>query len=335
MKYIHGEENFQNGTATFVIPHYSKDNIVDKVYLDKALNSIYKQTDSNWNIVIIDDASPCRESVEYLRELERTGEGKIKTIYLEQNGGPGAARNAGVKYAYESGSPFVLFLDSDDMCHERRLEVVRDKFVKNPKVNVVYSTFIVIDEEDNVVPTDEISPSIQEMLDGHTHDVVEGENAWLAIAIEKNYTNLTSSTAVKTSIAYENPFPQVKVSEDMHAWLRYGAQKGEFCYAGEIPSLYRIPRGTESNTRGILNDYCEQKVRVDTDGFMKAMDIALNNGNVKESEKNNLTIKFYIKLAETMLFANRKDLALQQIDKAKAISAESTEKILAVKNLKF
>ncbi|SFR99042.1 glycosyltransferase family 2 protein [Anaeromicropila populeti] len=329
------KEDFKNGTATFVIPHWRCDNEATRIYFDKAINSVKRQTDPNWHIVVIDDCSPCIEAREYAQKLGAENPDQVTVICLEKNMGPGGARNEGIRYAYEHESPFILFLDADDVCDERRLEVVRKHFIENPIVNVVYSTFRVIDEDDQFVKDEDIAPSIYETLEGHKHNVVEGENAWISIATEKNYTNLTSSTAVKTTIAYTTPFPEmVKCSEDAHTWMRYGARRGVFIYDETIPSLYRIPRNTESNSRAIIgNDFCAMKVEVDEDGFMEAMKIAISNGNIDRSEKNELSVLFYIKLAESMIYANRKDIALLQVEKAKKISKELTEKVLKQKKL--
>jgi len=40
-------------------------------------------------------------------------------------------------------------------------------------------------------------------------DVVEGENAWIGIVTKKKYTNLTSCTAVRSSLAVDVIFAQL------------------------------------------------------------------------------------------------------------------------------
>ena len=94
----------------------------------------------------------------------------------------GTARNKGVQYANAIGAPFILFNDSDDISDPRRLELVRKAFEEDDTVNVVYTSFDVIDENDNIVPPDKVNMSVQEIIDGHKVDVVEGENAWISIA---------------------------------------------------------------------------------------------------------------------------------------------------------
>lgn len=327
--------DFENKFATFIMPHWRNGDEQSRVYLDEAVYSVEKQTDSNWHLVIIDDCSPCEDAIKYLDQIkERIGD-KVTIIKLKENSGSGIARNKGIEWAYKNNSPIILFLDADDVCHPKRLETVRAHFVQNPEVNVVYSTFEVIDEHGEKVAYDNIDPAIREILDGHKEKVVEGENAWLQIAIEKNYTNLTSSTAVRTDIAYKTPFPDVRVSEDAHTWLRYGAHKGIFVYDESIPSLYRIPTTSKSASasRERLENFCARKVEVDTDGFFKAMEISLENGNIKEEDRNECIVRFYIKLAESMKYAGAEELKTELIEKAMTLNRGLSEEILEEKGL--
>ena len=51
--------NFQKGIGTFVMPHWRSETgyEVTKRYLDETLEMIFKQSDPNWQLVIIDDLS--------------------------------------------------------------------------------------------------------------------------------------------------------------------------------------------------------------------------------------------------------------------------------------
>ena len=324
--------DFKNGVASFIIPHWRNDNLLSRIHLDETIKSIYNQTDDNWNIIIIDDNSPCSEAREYLKYLKDSDPQKIHIIYLDENRGPGIARNFGIEYAYKMNSPIILFNDQDDISHYNRLKRVREKFCKYKDVNVVYSTFKVIDENSILVDDDKISPAIYEILEGHTHDIVEGENSWIDIGIKKNYTNLTSSTAVRTSLAFIEPFNAAKASEDANVWFRYAAHKGRFIYDASIPTLYRIPTHTECSSRARLSNFYEIKAKIDTDGFFKAMEIALENDSISITECKNITVKFYIKLAESLAMGYQYDLAEQQVINAINISQKDAIECLEGKN---
>lgn len=327
-------EDFKNGVATFVMPHYRTDNTQTKVYLDETLKSIFDQTDKNWQLVIIDDLSPCQEAKDYLKEVQaKNPDKKIHIIFKETNNGPGYCRNMGIKWAYEHNSPIVLFLDADDLADPRRLEVARKIFVSDPEASVVYSTFKVIDENSKIVPMEKLTQSIVEILEGHMKNPPQGINAWIEIGTDKGYTNLTSATVVKTELAYKYPFPPEKVSEDSHAWMRYSAGGGKFVYSGEIPTLYRIPQntaGSSSRSReGGKHGFYVAKARVDTDGFSHAIEIAVTNGKIKPGDRDELMVKFHIKLGHTLARENEMDLAAEQVAKAVAINKELAKKVVA------
>ncbi|MDP4181145.1 MAG: glycosyltransferase family 2 protein [Bacillota bacterium] len=325
--------DLKRGAATFVIAHWRSDNLESKRHLEEAVEGIFNQSDTNWNIVIVDDMSPCIEARRYLEALKKRSPKKINVILKETNDGPGICRNIGIRWAYDNGSPFILFNDADDISHPKRLETVRELFSNHKDAAVVYSTFQVIDENSKPVEEQHLTQSILEILEGHRENPVEGDDAWIKIGIEKGYTNLTSSTAVKTDVAYNYPFPKEKVSEDQHAWLRYSAGGGSYIYAPDIPSLYRIPQGKPTVSRARIRGYYSQKALVDTAGFLEAMRIAMERGKIKKEEEDDLMIRFYIKLGETLGREQQIELAAEQVRKAMVISKSKTEEILALKNL--
>ena len=221
-----------NNTAIFIMPLKLNGSEMELTHLRKAVDSIKNQTDTNWKLVIIEDYSNVQIVYDTLKNLQNEMGDKLHIIYSDRNYGTGSARNKGVAYAYEMGAPFILYNDADDISDPRRLELVRKAF-EDESVNVVYTSFDIIDEYDNLVPDDKIALTIKEITDGHKVDIVEGENAWINIAIKKKYTNLTSCTAVRTALAYEEKFPEASVSEDCHTWFRYGAHKGKFLFLRE------------------------------------------------------------------------------------------------------
>jgi glycosyltransferase involved in cell wall biosynthesis len=325
-----------NGKATFIIPHWRSENVKSKVYLDKAIDSIFNQTDNHWKILIVDGCSPSMEVREYLRELESSYPGRIQVIFEEKNNGVGLGRNLGIKYAFEQQSPIVLFNDADDMSHCRRLEVTRKVFIEEPATGVVYSTFKVVDEDGHETPEEYLTPSIREILDSHRHNPPQGKYAWIRIGTETGFTNLPSATSVRTELAYKYPFPKRVVSEDQHAWFRYSADEmGGFKYCPEIPSLYFIPRNTGSVHRAKIANYYQQKAETDTDGFKAALEIALANGSIKPEEKDDLLIRFYLKLAETMAKEQENGLALELLKEARAISESQMKYHLETWNYKI
>ncbi len=97
--------------VSVVIPHYNR-----ATRLLKTLDTVKTQTFSDWEIIIVDDASTDDLSTTILPEL---ADKRIRLVVLEKNAGPAAARNAGIARAR---GRFVAFLDSDDLWSDGKLE---------------------------------------------------------------------------------------------------------------------------------------------------------------------------------------------------------------------
>ncbi len=324
--------NFQDAPATFVVPHWTPDFRRTQPHLEATLNGIFQQTDSNWRTVLIDDASPDPEAKAYLRQLQSQNPDQVYVIFKETNEGAGACRNLGIQWVYGQKSPFVLFNDADDLSYPGRLEKVRRVFVEQPATGVVYSTFRVIDQEGQVVPPEEMTASVAEVLEEHRHNPPQGDNAWIRIGTETGYINHTSSTAVRTDLALRFPFPAERVSEDAHTWFRYSAGGGPFVYIDEPLSAYRTTRdkaGSTSRSReGGKVGFYTAKARVDTAGFQEALQIAVASKKIHPNQKDDLLIKFYLRLGLTLAREGLAHLAAGQVRAAMAISAIRTAQLI-------
>jgi len=272
------------------------------------------------------DTLPQEKTRDYLVHLKQQYYPKIDVIFLEQNVSAGVSRNLGVLKALERGHSIILFNDSDDISHPRRLEVVKKIFLDNPQVDVVYSTFEVIDENNRLTPTEKISSPILEILESHMQNPLEGNEIWIKMGTETGITNITSSTAVRIKFAYQCPFPNEKASEDFHSWIRMSASGANFKYTSLIPTKYRIPsfmKYQASRTRVGPSNFNRIKVRVDSDGFSKATEIALARKIIKPEEIPMLRSKFYKRLAKSMKREAENKLANELLDKARQLEYES------------
>lgn len=312
-------------TAAFIMPVKIIGNELELRFFRAAVDSIKNQTDKDWIIVMIDDRTDDRRVYDVIDEMKAELQERLHVIYSEQNEGAGATRNKGIRYANEIGAPFILFNDSDDISDPKRLALVREAF-SDDTVNVVYTSFDVIDENDCIVPLDHINKSVGEIIEGHSFDVVEGENAWIGIATKKNYTNLTSCTAVRTSLAMAEPFPLRSVSEDAHTWLRYGAHPGKFVFLRGIKGLYRICSNVESRSRGINVGFYEKKFKADSDGFEEAMKIAKRCGTMGGLDEEDIRLSFYVRLALSLLHGESEAYCKKSLAIAMKISKEKTLK---------
>ena len=312
-------------TAAFIMPVKIAGNERELHHLALSIESIKNQTDSDWVLIMVDDFSDDDKVYAALDTIQAELKDKVHVIRLDKNVGPGQARNVGIRYAGEIGAPFIVFNDSDDISHPERLARVREAF-RDDSTNVVYMSFDVIDENDRVVSEDEICLSVREIISGHRKDIVEGEDAWIAIGTKKNYTNLTSCTAVRTSLALAEPFPSRSISEDSHTWLRYAAHPGRFVFLDGIKNHYRICSAVESRSRSQHADFYQEKAAVDSAGFEQAMAISRSFGRIRAEDEAPLRIGFRVREALSMLYGEADACAADLLRAAALLSREETER---------
>jgi glycosyltransferase involved in cell wall biosynthesis len=253
----------------------------------------------------------------YLQALE--ADPRITVLYRPENRHQGAARNLGIRWAHKNGYPFILFLDSDDIAHPNRLAGTRRAFAEHPAVDVVYSTFTVIDENSVEVPREKLPTSIREIIDGHGDAPCIHQDFWLEMATKIGYTNLTSATAVKTDPAFHNPFPEtLYVSEDYFAWLAYAADGGVFYYSPDFPAKYRIPQHTAKDAARD-QDFFRAKAAADEQALKNALDLYALRKDLTTEKRDEILFKFHFKQFCTFFDEQKYDLAHGQITKLDAL----------------
>ena len=318
-------------TAAFIVPHFNNGNEKELIWLSEALSSIEQQTDKDWIIILVDDASTSENAINYLYRLKGNFAEKMKLIFLSENKGPGNARNIGISIAYQLGCSFVMYLDQDDIAHPKRLEITRKILKQHPEIDVVYSSFQVIDETGNCVSEQDILPSIIEILEQHRKKPPQGKDVWIKIATETGYVNLTSSTSVRTNVAYSFPFPNERVSEDYYSWLVYSASGSQYIYSALIPAKYRIPRNSDgSRTRSMLGSkhtFNMIKSIVDMRGLQTAMDLASANGTLTVKQIKDIKIRFCLRKAKSMILDDEREIAMDYYRRAIEIDDELMNKL--------
>lgn len=102
-------------------------------HLRKAVDSILLQTYGNFEIILVDDASPdgCPQICdEYAEKYDN-----INCVHHEKNQGLSGARNTGLKYV---NGDYVTFMDSDDYVDSNLFEKVKASLDENPADCVVF-----------------------------------------------------------------------------------------------------------------------------------------------------------------------------------------------------
>ena len=93
-------------------------------YLHRCVDSILKQTFTDFELILVDDGSP--DNCPAICDEYALQDTRVHVIHQE-NGGLSAARNAGIDWAFaNSDSEWLTFIDSDDWVHLEMLERLLD-----------------------------------------------------------------------------------------------------------------------------------------------------------------------------------------------------------------
>ncbi len=113
-------------------------------YLMDAINSIRKQTYTNWEIILVDDGST-DNSGELYKELEQ--DNRIHIYYNDRNFGCGYTK---ARCANLANGEICGFLDPDDSLIDTALSKHVKIHVLHPEVSIVYSKAYLCDAEYNI-----------------------------------------------------------------------------------------------------------------------------------------------------------------------------------------
>ena len=108
-----------------IIPFYNKSETILR-----SVNSVFTQTYSHWELIIIDDCG--KESI---GEIELPKDERIQTYLNDYNLGAGKTRQRGLNLA---NGEFVAFLDADDWWHPQFMESCFKKLVLDSNCDGVY-----------------------------------------------------------------------------------------------------------------------------------------------------------------------------------------------------
>lgn len=113
---------------SIIIPVYNGEKFVDN-----AINSVFNQTCSDWELILINDGSKDNTAA----VLEKYADNDRITVINQENGGVSVARNNGISRAK---GEYIVFLDADDVWETFHLETMASLIKKYPGAGL-YGTF--------------------------------------------------------------------------------------------------------------------------------------------------------------------------------------------------
>jgi len=209
--------------VSVIIPTYNR-----AQFLPEAVESVFKQTYRDFEIIIIDDGST-DNTPEIIRQFSTT----VKS-YRQKNEGVSVARNKGVELA---AGEYLCFLDSDDLLLENALQNCVTFLDQHPEVGLCYGRVHYIDEQGNLI--------WWKKMRGEKKDRIRDGKEQIACLLFRGDMN-TSAVLVRRGCLEEAGIfdPSLHLGQDIDMWLRV-CQKYPIGYFAEPLVKMRIhPKST-------------------------------------------------------------------------------------------
>lgn len=123
-------------TVSIILPVFNRLH-----YLRAAVDSVLAQTFQDWELILADDDSGA-EARHYMRDLRASAGPRVKVLWMKHLGNPDAVRNVALR---EVQSPYVAFLDSDDMWLPRKLQAQLDSMRSRGTCDWSYTRCLFVD----------------------------------------------------------------------------------------------------------------------------------------------------------------------------------------------
>jgi glycosyltransferase involved in cell wall biosynthesis len=130
-------------TVDVIIPAFNS-----LTWIEQTIDSVLSQTHKDIMVYIIDDGSTDGTEI-----LVRSLRDKRVKYYKKKNGGVSSARNYGIDI---SNSPFIAFLDSDDLWMPDKLEKQLELLKSDSSLGMVYGSHYIIDDN-NIIQRNNIA----------------------------------------------------------------------------------------------------------------------------------------------------------------------------------
>lgn len=201
-------------------------------YILATIESVQKQTYTNWEMILVDDGSS-DETEDIILKIQEN-ENRIQFYKLDQNSGPAIARNKGIEKAK---GEYLTFIDADDIWFPTFIENSINT-IKNTTIPFVFSSYKRSNENLEFIYSDFIVPKKVTYND---------------ILKTNSISCLTAFIDIKT--LGKKYMPIIKKRQDMGLWLQY-LKVIPIAYGIQEPqAIYRIRKNSLSRKKSDLIHY--------------------------------------------------------------------------------
>ncbi|MBA2670113.1 MAG: glycosyltransferase family 2 protein [Gemmatimonadetes bacterium] len=189
-------------------------------FVAETLDSLWKQTYTDFEVVLVNDGSPDTDELERILEPVRD-----RIVYIvQENRGLSGARNTGL---HSARGEYVALLDSDDYWHPRYLEVLVQELDSKPDLDVVFPDAMIFGD------AMEAGRSMMQLTP------FEGDVTFERLLTQECFV-FVGVLARKSIIMEAGLFDErFRSSEDFELWLRILRAGRRIGYTREVLAYYR------------------------------------------------------------------------------------------------
>jgi glycosyltransferase involved in cell wall biosynthesis len=223
--------------VSIVVPSYNHGR-----YIGKMIDSVLRQTYTNWELIIVDNHSTDNTDSVILNYSDE----RIRVVKLNNYGIVSKSRNIGIR---EAKGKWIAFLDSDDGWYSNKLEKCME-YVE--KADIIYHDMQLYKAD------------VDLMLDSSLKSRNLGHPVFKDLLIYGN-TLINSSVLVNKylieSVKGLNEDKEMITAEDYHLWLKIAKRTNRFLYIPERLGFYTMhnmglsQRDTSAQLRRAVSEF--------------------------------------------------------------------------------
>lgn len=269
--------------VSILVPSYNRSGL-----LKKALNSIFQQTFTDFEVIVVDNCST-DDIGQLITSLD-----DCRLIYIRNDANIGAVNNYNKTLRLARGQYIYAFSDDDTMLDTDNLKIKVDIMDAHQSVGIVYSNYHIIDEQGEVIGENYFTntPLLEKII---ANPLLKAKDAFSILESGTNFVCMTSAL-LRGSVLKENHLEfnnQLRYLVDWNLWLHMSLFC-DFYYVDKVLTGHRRHAQNESSLLKVEDCYNEQllaKIGLITlfknTGKLAQTDVA----NVFKSIQNPMSVK--------------------------------------------